>query len=202
LSNVDINIREIQPGDKLTGLSLGSQEFTPLKIFLQRHARKFHERGLGRTYVACVENSVIAYITIVCGQIDADCQIKSKAGADDYPYEHFPAVKIARLAVHKDYREARLGHNLVNLALGIVKDSIYPKVGCRFVVVDSKASAVGFYKKCGFTFLDTEDNRTRSESIMFVDMHKISVVDASAEPVKAETSPNPVNDECPTADAA
>jgi ribosomal protein S18 acetylase RimI-like enzyme len=202
LSTVEIDIREIQPGDKLTGLSLGSPEFTPLKTFLQRKARKFHECGLGRTYVACVGNRVVAYITIVCGQIDADCQVKSKADADDYSYEHFPAVKIARLAVDKDYREANLGRKLVNLALGIVKDSICPKAGCRFVVVDSKASAVGFYKKCGFTFLDTEDNRTRPESIMFVDMHKISVADAPPEPVKAETFLKLVNDERPTADAA
>lgn len=38
LVDLDLDIRLIRPGDRLTGLSLGDAEFTSLKIFLQKHA--------------------------------------------------------------------------------------------------------------------------------------------------------------------
>jgi hypothetical protein len=47
-----------------------------------------------------------------------------------------------------------------------------PAVGCRFVIVDSKKSSVGFYEKQGFTLIDTKENRGRSEPVMFIDLHK------------------------------
>jgi hypothetical protein len=65
-----------------------------------------------------------------------------------------------------------IGSNLVQLALGTTKDRICPVAGCRFVIVDSKQSSVGFYKKQGFTLIDTSENRERSEPVMFIDLHK------------------------------
>jgi hypothetical protein len=45
------------------------EAFVPLKTFLQKHARAYHERHLARTYGAFAENKIIAYLTLVCGEI-------------------------------------------------------------------------------------------------------------------------------------
>jgi GNAT superfamily N-acetyltransferase len=180
--DIELEMRSIKPGDKLTGLSLGA-EFTALKIFLQKHAAAYHDKSLARTYgiferMVDGRERIVAYITLVCGEIviaGGDDPLVSGDPDLDYRDSHYPAVKIARLAVDARYRKHRLGSQLVEFALGIAKGTICPAVGCRFVVVDSKTTALKFYERCGFTVLDTEANRQRSEPVAFVDLHKLQI---------------------------
>lgn len=66
-----------------------------------------------------------------------------------------------------------MGQTLVDFSLGVTKEIISSAVGCRFLVVDSKKSAVDFYLKRGFTLIDTDENRARDEPILFVDLMKL-----------------------------
>jgi GNAT superfamily N-acetyltransferase len=122
-----------------------------------------------------IEAKIIAYITLVCGEIvlEGDATLLDEPDLH-YSYKSYPALKIARLAVHQKHREADLGTLLVQLAIGIAKDTICPVAGCRFVAVDSKQQSVGFYKKQGFAILDTKENQERSEPVMFLDLLKAS----------------------------
>lgn len=167
-------IRLIEVGDRLTGLSLGDPSFTPLKTFLQRQAKSYQARSLARTYGAFLGGKIVAYMSLVCGEVVVGND--DKALVDDldviYRYTHYPAIKIARLAVDRKHRGSRLGQTLVDLALGIARDRISPAVGCRFVMVDSKQPSVGFYLRMGFTLLDTDANRARTEPVMFLDLQK------------------------------
>jgi GNAT superfamily N-acetyltransferase len=178
VADSEIVIKQIEPGDRLTGLKLGDEAYAPLKIFLQRHAHEYERQSLARTYAAFNPGPgrVLAYITLVCGEVvtgDGDGPLVQDESLK-YLYNQYPAVKIARLAVDSRYRKLALGRALVQLALGVAADSICPAVGCRFVMVDSKKPAVPFYEKCGFTLLDTEANRSRAEPVMFVDLRKTS----------------------------
>ena len=148
-------------------------EFAPLKIFLQRHAKKYHERNLARTYGAFEGDRIAAYVTLVCGEIvlEGDADLLDEPDLA-YRYKSYPAVKIARLLVDTRYRNGNVGAALVHLSLGIAKDKISPAVGCRFVTVDAKRDSVGFYAKQGFTLLDTQGNRDRLEPVMFLDLHR------------------------------
>jgi len=174
-----LEIRPIETGDGVKSLSLGDEKFAPLKTFLQKHAKDYEVATLARTYVAVEPDlnskpQIRGYITLVAGEIVTDGAaplIETPA----YAYSQYPAVKIARLAVHKDYRGSGLGRELVDLALGITKSYICPRVGCRFVVVDAKRCSIPFYDRCGFTLLDTRTNKRRSEPVMFVDLNKIPV---------------------------
>lgn len=169
-----VEIRQIEPGDRLTGLSLGS-EFTALKTFLQRHARSFHEQSLARTYAAFDVGGprrIVGYLTLVCGEVLLDDRDGVIGGDVDYRYDHFPTVKIARLAVDQRFRGTGLGAGLVRLALGIAKGVVCPAVGCRFVIVDAKPQSVAFYEKMGFTLINTPANRALHEPVMFLDLHK------------------------------
>ena len=177
---VEFAIRQIGAGDIVTGLSLGDAAFLPLKTYLQKDARKHHEQGLARTYGVFFDEEpqrVKAYVTLVCGEISAVPEGSVLADPSvRYPYSHFPAVKIARLAVDRRLQGLglRLGSRLVDLALGISKDVISPAVGCRVLVVDAKSQSVGFYERCGFRLLDTAANRGRDDRIMFVDLMKLN----------------------------
>lgn len=197
---LELEIRQIEPGDKLTGLSLGDEAFRALKTFLSRDARSYHNRNLARTYAAFVDGvasrkdptppkKLIAYVTLVCGEVTVDSEdgrLIEDEGVE-YRYKHYPALKIARLAVDRRYWGNDIGSALVSLALGIAKDIICPAVGCRFAVVDSKQKSIAFYSKQGFTFLDTNENRARSEPIMFIDLWKSSQPPAEAAPAASET---------------
>jgi GNAT superfamily N-acetyltransferase len=171
--NNSISIRRLEPGDKCAGFSLGDHMYTPLKTYLKQKAFKHHSSNLAKTYVAVEGEAarIIAYIILVCGQVEAKDELR--IADPEFPYSHFPAVKIARLAVNKRHRDIKLGSTLVDLAVGIAKDEVMPNVGCRFVVVDAKRPAVPFYEKMGFTLIDTPENRARDEQVMFMDLHKV-----------------------------
>lgn len=173
----EYTIRQIEPGDKLAGLSLGCAAFTPLKTYLARQAQAHHIQSLAKTYAVFMPSApkkAVAYITLVCGEI-AVTDVGEADGLYGYQYDHCPAVKIARLAVDRRYARKGIGKALVDLALGIVIGYVNPRIGCRFIIVDAKQKAVQFYiAKCGFTLLDTEENRNRDAPIMFVDLFKLS----------------------------
>lgn len=130
---------------------------------------------MARTYGAFsvdAPNKLIAYITLVCGQIELEDP--DLGDGVDYRYDHYPAVKIARLATDSRLRKSGIGKALVDFSLGVIRHQVCPWVGCRFVVVDSKQTAVKFYEdKCGFTLLDTEENRKLDSPLLFLDLYKV-----------------------------
>lgn len=172
----EIIIREIAPGDNVTGLSLGDQEYVALKIFLKKDAKRFHKSNIAKTY-CLVERSqnpsrVWGYITLLCSEIKIeDCQRPEDCVG--MRYDSYPAVKIARLAVDNELKGNGLGTNLVDFSVSLVQKIIMPKVGCRFLVVDSKKEAVKFYLQAGFTLLNTETNKAAEHPILFMDLHKL-----------------------------
>lgn len=157
-------------------MKAGLERFAPLKMFARKHAKRYEAESLARTYVIADvgQKRMAAYITLVCSEVSAEDLVQ--ADGLHFPYSTFPAVKIARLLVDERYRDKRFGfgRKLVNLAQGIAKEEVAPAAGCRFVVVDSKTEAVGFYERCGFTLLDTAENRARDEAILYLDLHKMA----------------------------
>jgi len=128
----DVTIRQIQPGDRLTGLKLGDGN-TALKTFAQRHAHAYEKQSLARTYgVFTTEvGKLIAYVTLVCGEVVTDDDTASLVPDEglQYLYNHYPAVKIARLAVDSRYRGHNLDDRLCNSPLDRPKPSCAPRSG-------------------------------------------------------------------------
>lgn len=169
-------LREIQAGDRVTGLSLGDKETTPLKTFLRKCAKDFHQANVARTYVLIPDDedtTIWGYITLMCSEIKLgnthtldDCEAANR-------YNDFPAVKIARLAIDHRIRGRGYGDALVQFAISIARQDIMPRIGCRFLVAESKVGALSFYKRIGFTMLDTEKNKQRRLPVVFIDLHKL-----------------------------
>ena len=141
----EFELRLLEPGDAFTGFSLGNARFQPLKTFLKRDSKKFLEQLLASTYVLAESNVVRACVTLVCGEVTAEKDIADQVEAE-FRYQHYPAVKIARLAVDSRYRGLGFGRKLVEFAVGCTL-GISKIAGCRFVVVDAKRPSVVFYEK-------------------------------------------------------
>lgn len=86
-------------------------------------------------------------------------------------YKNIPAVKIGRLATHKDRQSQGIGKSILDFLKVWFTDG--NKTGCRFIVVDANNNerSIKFYKKNGFDYLDicpkSEKEKTR---LMFFDL--------------------------------
>lgn len=84
-------------------------------------------------------------------------------------YKSFPAVKIGRLALPKEYQRKHIGTSLLNLTKKFFLTN--NRTGCRFLTVDAYncAPVINFYRKNGFDFLDEKD-QGKDTRIMWFDL--------------------------------
>jgi predicted GNAT family N-acyltransferase len=77
----------------------------------------------------------------------------------------YPAVKIGRHAVSKEYS----GNNIGKTILLQIKHmfSSMQRSACRFITVDAYVAAIPFYEKCGFTFLSDKDKNSKTRAMYF-----------------------------------
>jgi predicted N-acetyltransferase YhbS len=138
----------LEKGHDKAGFDCGKQQ---LNEYLQKFARQTQERDGSRTYVALEGNQVIAYYTLVVGDVEwKDCPPELSKGLGKYP---IPVLIIARLAVDRRFHGAGLG-------IGMIKDAfnralaVSDIAGVAAVIVDAKdKEAKAYYerKKIGFT---------------------------------------------------
>jgi GNAT superfamily N-acetyltransferase len=125
------------------------------------------------------ENITVAFYSVMNDRIQKDqCNNGlynrlSRVIPNKKRWKSYPAVKVARFGVHKDYQRKGIGTMLMDYIKGNFIDN--NKTGCRFIVVDAYPDAVGFYEQNGFDFLLTrgeEQGKTRSmyfDLILFTD---------------------------------
>ena len=120
------------------------------------------------TQVLFVNNELIGFYTITPdtlhkGKIDVSDKIA------DYPYQKYPAVKLARLAVDKKYQNRGFGRILMGEFFETARDAVWIEGG-RFVTVDAKNTARGFYEQYGFV---ADLPQTKRDIIpMYLDFYK------------------------------
>ena len=178
---LDYFIEKLDPLHQPNKFSIGPDEdLRPLKSFIQGNALEYQAANVAVTYVAALPPAepkarprVIGYITLTCSEIELhdtyaldDCEHANR-------YSSMPALKVARLASHAEYAGKKIGTVLMEFAIAMAIDFVAQHVGCRFLVTDSKAKSVSFYEKVGLALLDTEENRARTEPVMFLDLNKL-----------------------------
>jgi hypothetical protein len=87
-------------------------------------------------------------------------------------YEHYPAVKVARLGVHRDLQGKNIGTELLNLVKLLFLSN--NRTGCRFVTVNAinKQRVLSFYSNNDFSFLDEEQGTADKTRFMFYDLKR------------------------------
>jgi len=151
LSNYPFKVLEI--GDNYS-FDCGDDDLT--EFFLQ-DAIPHKKELIGVTYFFYDDSgkSAVSFFTV------SNDAIRTDSFKDTLPegkrYGFYPAVKIGRFGVNKDYQRRHIGKQMMNfIKRFFVSEN---KTGCRFLTVDAynKPEILEFYSKNGFTFLYDKD---------------------------------------------
>ncbi len=126
-------------------LSIFDCDDSDLNSFLKEDALLYQNGLLAITYLCLYKNQVVGYFSLSSDSIRLDLEEKETMPEPKRRLGEYPAVKIGRLAVHKDFIKRGIGTFLVKAAMGKVVVSIMKEIGCRFVTVDAYEQAIDFY---------------------------------------------------------
>lgn len=138
--------------------------------FLIYDAKKYMDLGISSVHLL-VENRtdfVLGYIALLSDSFLLDVNEKEKLCLD-VPYNSVPALKIGKLATHKDRKEHHYGCYLLWQALGFAEELLQNAVACRFITVDTDIEYDGrtpeFYEKNGFIKNEHVSYKKRTKNV-------------------------------------
>jgi hypothetical protein len=142
--------------------------------FLIHDARKYIDMKISSVHLL-IENGtdfVLGYIALLTDSFLLDKEEKANAGLE-IPFSSVPALKIGKLATHKDRKEHHYGCYLLELSLGFVEELMECGIACRFLTVDADVEynprTPDFYEGNGFVRNQhkTLANRTSNVSMRY-----------------------------------
>jgi GNAT superfamily N-acetyltransferase len=157
---------------------------TDLNGFLFDDAKNYHKERLAKTYLFNDGEKIVAYWSILNDSLsikDFSSDITEETLKKWYSRvaetlsakkqkKIYPAVKIGRLAVHRDYKGKGIGRDILDL---VVYHFSHKNISaCRFIIVDSLREAIPFYQRYGFDFLTSKDKKS-STRIMYYELKNI-----------------------------
>jgi GNAT superfamily N-acetyltransferase len=126
--------------------------------FLRDRAWPEQQDGLSVTYLAHLNGITVGFMTLAMDAITLQTSEKPRS---IIRLVRFPAVKVAQLAIHKNWERRGLGQKLVALAAGIALD-LRSRVGCRYLTVDAKPDVVSWYRAQEFK-VNKEERKAREQ---------------------------------------
>jgi len=148
-----------------------------LNSFLKNDAKNYLKQRLAVTYLIENTTEILAYFCLSNDVVlrlfadNASWKRIKKVIPNAKLRSIYPAIKIGRLAVAKNYT----GNGFGKLILQIVREMYSVKTqqsGCRFLTVDAYQNAVHFYQKHNFHFLTSEDEEEKTR-LMYYDLQAI-----------------------------
>ncbi len=143
----NLDIVKLSSGFDLSNFDCGDND---LDSFLKDDALLYQNGSLAVTYICLYKNQIVGYFSLCSDAIRLEVEEKEAMPEPKRRLGEYPAIKVARLAVHKDFRKLGIGTFLVKAALGKIAGAIIKEIGCRFVTVDAYEQAIEFYKRLGF----------------------------------------------------
>lgn len=144
-----------------------------LNDYLVNDSKNYLQQLLAVTYILEDDENTIAYYCMLNDKISAEDLPSNrkfkKQFKDEMPqgkqFKSYPAVKIGRLAVHKNYAGAGHGRELIDF----IKETFIEnnRTGCRYLTVDAYRNSLGFYEKNGFLYLTEEDKEDDTRQMYF-----------------------------------
>ncbi len=139
------SIRALSSGDDRTAFRSGNEELD--RFFLKYASLNQFVHHLGVTYVTVEGDRVLGYATVAPATLQGDDfpSVRSRK----LPRYPLPALRLARLAVQKEFQGKGVGTGLLRYVFSLALE-MSAKVGCVGILVDAKPTAVTYYSEFGF----------------------------------------------------
>ena len=169
-----MNVVRLTPDYTLTAFDCGDSD---LNEFLLEDAKHFLEKRIANTFILEDNGCIAAYFCLLNDKVSRVEVTNSrwKKIKDSFPegkrFRSYPAIKIGRFAVSKEYQDRNIGSMLLDL----LKDQLNTQVSqsaFRFITVDAYLSAIHFYQKNGFVELSQKEEDEHTH-LMFFDMMEL-----------------------------
>lgn len=162
--------RQIDADTQIKSFDCGDAD---LNDFLISNAINYYKSMMALTYLLedNETDKTVAYYSLLNDKIIFDPDEKrlwnrlNRNVANSKRRKEYPAVKIGRLAISKDYAGQQIGRSILLQLKHIF--ATMRRSACRFITVDAYAAAVPFYQKCGFTFLSEKDRYSPTRAMYF-----------------------------------
>ena len=153
---------------------------TDLNGFLFDDAKNYANELLATTFIIQLETETVAYFNYLNDKI-SHAEIGNKdtflnrissllpAGKDGYT--SYPAMKIGRLAVSKNFKGKGYGRDILNFTKALFVDN--NRTGCKFITVDAYRESLDFYLKNGFKYLSSRDKKSDTR-LMYYNLGSLS----------------------------
>src|SRR5271169_1036581 len=119
-----------------------------LDEFLKEDALENQRNLISVTRLVFLSGKLVGYFTLINDSIEVR-SVEECDREESYHFRKYPALKIARLATHSDFERFGVGRSMLR-KIFTISITLSHYVGCRIITVDSKHSAVEFYKKFSF----------------------------------------------------
>lgn len=166
----NFTFRQIESDTEIKSFDCGDVD---LNDFLVSDAKNYLKAMMALTYLLedNHECKTVAYYSLLNDKIVFDPEEKrfwnrlNRRIDNSKRRKEYPAVKIGRLAVSKDYSGKHIGEAILLQIKHMF--STMRRSACRFITVDAYAAAVPFYEKCGFMFLSENDKHSKTRAMYF-----------------------------------
>lgn len=150
-----------------------------LNEFLLSDSKHYLKRLLSVTYILETDEDIVAYFSVSNDKISIPESDKATWRKIKKIFPHskhrtdYPAVKIGRLGVSIKYQHMKLGTNI----LDFIKDMFVTnnRTGCSFITVDALRTAIPFYQKNKFLFLDksSAEDMSKETYLMYYNLSEL-----------------------------
>ncbi|WAC05339.1 MAG: hypothetical protein OS112_01535 [Methanoregula sp.] len=165
LTYFDLVFKPLDATDDVSSFHSTEQE---LDDFLTEDALNNQANRLSATFLAFWNDDVVGYFTLINDSIVAEAVHESDR-EPTWEYRKYPAIKIARMARHRDFDGYGIGTSML-LRIFIIVLHVSQFTGCRIITVDSKPGAAGWYQKKGFTLAQM---KPREDTVpLYMDFHR------------------------------
>lgn len=171
-------VRILQNDEKVESFNCGDDD---LNDFLLNRAILYRKALLAVTYV--FENieskEIVGYFSLANDRVSLD-DFNDKTEFNRFRRNRFvnkkrirsyPAVKICRLGINKDFH----GKGIGSVLLDFIKSYFIEenKTGCRFIIVDAYYNAIPFYQNNDFQYLKREEKDIVTR-LLYYDLNDIA----------------------------
>jgi len=170
---IDINKLKVCKLSPIYDLSIFDCGDNDLNEFLREDALKHQNSLIATTLLFIYEEKIIGYASLCSDSVklikEEKLKIRDEIG---YKYGDYPAVKVARLAVQKEYQGKDVGTKILNYIVGSVVFNS-EKIASRFLTVDAylEEKVINFYEKYGFEENTHELYKGRKTKSMRYDLY-------------------------------